>query len=59
MQSNILVVRKNWLSRWRKAPTVYAWGAMVPEGKAARLSLMTDGELVYDPKAYQLSAKSA
>ncbi|EMX9856456.1 Cro/CI family transcriptional regulator [Klebsiella pasteurii] len=42
-----------------KAPTVYAWGRLVPEGKAARLSLMTDGELVYDPKAYQMPAKSA
>ncbi|WP_407084779.1 Cro/CI family transcriptional regulator [Pluralibacter gergoviae] len=42
-----------------KPPTVYAWGRLVPEGKAARLHLITDGELAYDPKAYQLPAKSA
>ena len=41
------------------APTVYAWGRLVPEGKAARLSLITGGELVYDPQAYQMPAKSA
>ena len=41
-----------------KAPTVYAWGRLVPEGKAARLSLITNGALVYDPLTYQ-QAKSA
>lgn len=41
-----------------KPPTVYAWGRLVPEGKAARLSIITDGGLVYDPMAYQ-QAKSA
>ena len=41
-----------------KAPTVYAWGRLVPEGKAARLSLITNGDLIYDPNAYQ-QAKSA
>lgn len=42
-----------------KAPTVYAWGLRVPEGKAARLSLITDGELAYNPQDYQMPAKSA
>ncbi|EAY0927122.1 Cro/CI family transcriptional regulator [Salmonella enterica] len=36
-----------------KAPTVYAWGELVPEGKAARLSLITEGELKYDPEVYK------
>lgn len=41
-----------------KTPTVYAWGALVPEGRAARLALITDGALVYDPKDYQKPVKS-
>lgn len=40
-------------------PAVSRWGEMIPEKRAARLSLMTDGVLVYDPKAYQLPAKTA
>ncbi|WP_354691110.1 Cro/CI family transcriptional regulator [Phytobacter sp. RSE-02] len=36
-----------------KAPTVYAWGELVPEGKAARLALITEGILKYDPEAYK------
>jgi prolyl-tRNA editing enzyme YbaK/EbsC (Cys-tRNA(Pro) deacylase) len=36
-----------------KTPTVYAWGELVPEGRAARLSIITDGELKYDPDVYK------
>lgn len=35
-----------------KAPTVYAWGELVPEGKAARLARLTDNVLKYDPELY-------
>jgi hypothetical protein len=34
-------------------PAVSRWGDRVPEKRAARLCLMTDGVLVYDPKDYQ------
>ncbi|SMG60195.1 Cro/CI family transcriptional regulator [Cedecea sp. NFIX57] len=34
-------------------PAVSRWGDRVPEKRAARLSLMTDGVLVYDPCDYQ------
>lgn len=36
---------------------VTRWGDVVPEKRAARLSLMTNGALVYDPKAYQAPEK--
>ncbi|WP_104557235.1 Cro/CI family transcriptional regulator [Enterobacter sichuanensis] len=38
---------------------VTRWGSVVPEKRAARLSLMTNGELIYDPKDYQNPVKSA
>ncbi|HDR2461519.1 TPA: hypothetical protein QCI23_000626 [Enterobacter ludwigii] len=38
---------------------VTRWGPVVPEKRAARLSLMTNGELIYDPKDYQNPVKSA
>ncbi|HGE8281597.1 TPA: Cro/CI family transcriptional regulator [Serratia marcescens] len=34
-------------------PTVYAWGELVPEGRAARLERITEGALKYDPALYQ------
>lgn len=40
-------------------PAVSRWGNRVPEKRAARLSLMTNGVLVYDPKDYQSPAKPA
>ncbi|AYO37408.1 Cro/CI family transcriptional regulator [Serratia sp. P2ACOL2] len=36
-----------------KKPTVYAWGELVPEGRAARLERLTDGALKYDLSLYQ------
>ncbi|HDR2893561.1 TPA: helix-turn-helix domain-containing protein [Enterobacter asburiae] len=40
-------------------PAVSRWGNRVPEKRAARLSLMTNGVLVYDPKDYQSPVKPA
>lgn len=39
-------------------PAVSRWGVHIPEKRAARLSLMTAGKLVYDPCEYQVSAKT-
>ncbi|MCL5501271.1 Cro/CI family transcriptional regulator [Escherichia coli] len=39
-------------------PAVSRWGKLVPEKRAARLSLMTDGQLIYDPGEYQDSSES-
>ena len=36
-----------------KKPTVYAWGELVPEGRAARLERITNGALKYDPALNQ------
>lgn len=33
-------------------PAVSRWGGLVPEKRAARLSVMTNGELAYDPNEY-------
>lgn len=36
-----------------RKPTVYAWGELVPEGRAARLAEITNGALKYDRFLYQ------
>jgi len=33
-------------------PSVSAWGELVPEGRASRLALASEGALVYDPLIY-------
>lgn len=33
--------------------SVSRWGKQIPERRAARLDRLTDGELSYDPEAYQ------
>ena len=40
-------------------PAVSRWGKRVPEKRAARLSLMTDGQLNYNPREYQDFGESA
>lgn len=40
-------------------PAVSRWGERIPEKRAARLSLMTNGALVYDPSDYQKQVKPA
>ncbi|EAA9004366.1 transcriptional regulator [Salmonella enterica] len=35
-----------------KAPSVYNWGELVPEGRAMRLQEASGGVLHYDPKVY-------
>ncbi|EOH6501843.1 Cro/CI family transcriptional regulator [Salmonella enterica] len=39
-------------------PAVSRWGVHVPEKRAARLALMTAGQLVYDPCEYQNITKT-
>ncbi|EAA8929912.1 helix-turn-helix domain-containing protein [Salmonella enterica] len=39
-------------------PAVSRWGVHVPEKRAARLALMTAGQLVYDPCEYQSITKT-
>ncbi|ARD61589.1 hypothetical protein Y71_17265 [Kosakonia radicincitans DSM 16656] len=39
-------------------PAVSRWGEHIPEKRAARLSLMTNGDLVYDPCEYQDLSKT-
>nr|WP_265095921.1 Cro/CI family transcriptional regulator [Salmonella enterica] len=39
-------------------PAVSRWGVHIPEKRAARLALMTAGELVYDPCEYQEISKT-
>lgn len=34
-------------------PAVSRWGDRIPEKRAARLSLMTNGALVYNPEEYE------
>ncbi|WP_337049875.1 Cro/CI family transcriptional regulator [Serratia fonticola] len=36
-----------------RKPTVYGWGELVPEGRAARLERLTNGALKYDLSLYQ------
>jgi len=33
--------------------SLYSWGELVPEGRAARLERATNGALKYDPDVYQ------
>lgn len=33
-------------------PSIYSWGDVVPEARAARLHAVTGGELKYDPDFY-------
>lgn len=35
-----------------KPPSVYKWGMLVPEGRAARLEAASNGQLHYDKNMY-------
>lgn len=35
-----------------RLPSVYKWGPLVPEGRAARLQAASNGVLQYDPVIY-------
>ena len=35
-----------------RTPTVYKWGVLVPEGRAARLQAASEGQLYYDKDIY-------
>ena len=38
--------------------SVSAWGELVPEGRASRLVLASDGQLTYDPQMYDAHRKA-
>jgi hypothetical protein len=40
-----------------KPQAVTQWGELVPEGRAARLHILTDGKLKYDPLEYAIGIR--
>ncbi|KAA5936463.1 transcriptional regulator [Pantoea sp. Bo_2] len=40
-----------------KTPSVYKWGTLVPEGRAARLQSASNGVLIYDTSIYDAHSK--
>lgn len=41
-----------------RLPSIYKWGELVPEARARRLQIASDGKLEYDPKIYDLHGRA-